>query len=424
MIAMSPASAARPGAFVRLPSRAVPLHLRGRARRMVGRSSRPALGHGAWMSRAHGGHRAPVPPRRDAEWRILRGFEQLFGMSPGGLVARVGAQHAAQLLHELRRARAARRRRGPRSAPARAASRSGCACLTTRKWRSASDATCGRWVMQSTWRPRRQRAQPLPDRARRGAAHARVDLVEHDGRRALRGGGDAHQREHHARQLAAGGDLAQRARRHARVRARSGTRRSRRRSAPKRASGPSPALGRASIDDLERRLGHRELRRAPRTPPSRAPPPPCRTRAARRRARQLVERGRVARPAPPRAGRSSRSAFASRSRSARQRSACSSTAAIVPPCLRFSRASCSRRSSTTARRPGSASSEPGRSAARAAMSCSSYATACRARRERVERLVAAPAPRPARRPRPPAAPSRRAVHRRCGSSASDAAAAA
>ncbi len=47
-------------------------------------------------------------------------------------------------------------------------------------------------------------------------------------------------------------------------------------------------------------------------------------------------------------------AFSSRSISARQRSACSSTLSIVPPCFRFRRSNASRRSSTASRRPGSA----------------------------------------------------------------------
>ena len=48
----------------------------------------------------------------------------------------------------------------------------------------------------------------------------------------------------------------------------------------------------------------------------------------------------------------SSSAFSSRSISARQRSACSSTASIEPPCFRFSRSNASRRSSTASSRPG------------------------------------------------------------------------
>ena len=70
--------------------------------------------------------------------------------------------------------------------------------------------------MQIDLAPGGQRAQLLADGARRLAADAGVDLVEHERRRAGLGG-DAHQREHHARELAARCGLAQRAGGHARV---------------------------------------------------------------------------------------------------------------------------------------------------------------------------------------------------------------
>ena len=67
--------------------------------------------------------------------------------------------------------------------------------LTIVKWRSASDAICGRWVMQMTWRPCGEVAQLLADGAGGLAADARVDLVEDERARAGLGG-DAHQRQH------------------------------------------------------------------------------------------------------------------------------------------------------------------------------------------------------------------------------------
>ena len=92
--------------------------------------------------------------------------------------------------------------------------------LTIVKWRSASEAICGRWVMQMTWRPAGEDAELIADRARGLAADAGVDLVE-DERRRPRLGGDAHEREHHARELAARRGVAQRPGRDAGVRARS-----------------------------------------------------------------------------------------------------------------------------------------------------------------------------------------------------------
>ena len=119
----------------------------------------------------------------------------------------VGAEHPHQLAdHPVA---VERRDRGRRRAPA--------ASLTIVKWRSASAATCGRWVMQRSCRPCASVAQVLADRARGVPADAGVDLVEHEQRPPARAGRarlrDAQQREHHPRELAAGGDLAQRRRR-------------------------------------------------------------------------------------------------------------------------------------------------------------------------------------------------------------------
>ena len=62
----------------------------------------------------------------------------------GGLVAGVGAEHAADLGDQLVAVDALDRRASgsPPAAPSR-----------SRKWVAASEATCGRWVMQITWRP-------------------------------------------------------------------------------------------------------------------------------------------------------------------------------------------------------------------------------------------------------------------------------
>ena len=257
------------------------------------------------------------------------------------------------------------------ASPRLAASRSGCACFTTRKWRVASEATWGRWVMHRTWRLAGQRPQALAHRARRRAADAGVDLVEDDGRRALDGRGDAHQRQHHPRQLAA------------RRRPRAAARPRRPGFGPIRNSTESAPGG---TEPRQRAVaGARPL---PRSPTSNVASAIARSASSAHTAfasarppfsRAGAQAAAPARPARRRARSSSASsravvspAFASRSRSARQRSACSSTASIVPPCFRFRRASCSSRSSTAAkpprvrlqRRRGRSAARPRRPAAR------------------------------------------------------------
>ena len=218
--------------------------------------------------------------------------------------------------------------------------------LTTRKWRCASDATCGRWVMQTTWRPSESARSRSPT-ARAVAPPTPASTSSKTTVPASCGGRDAHQREHDPRQLPARGGLAQRPGRDAGV----GPDQELDRVAPRPGSGSSA-----------RRPPPRTSR--PRAPARRAPPPRARPGSPRCARRASHAAWPPLRPAPrsrPRARCSSRpvasSAPASRSRSARQRSACSSTAAIVPPCFRFRRPSWSRRSSTAARRSGSASSE-------------------------------------------------------------------
>ena len=84
------------------------------------------------------------------------------------------------------------------------------------KWVSASDATCGRWVMQITCCPG-QPAQPLADGACRVPADPGVDLIE-DQASPCGVAGEADQREHDPRELTAGGRLLERRARHPRVR--------------------------------------------------------------------------------------------------------------------------------------------------------------------------------------------------------------
>ena len=170
-----------------------------------------------------------------------------------------------------------------------------------------------------------QPAQPLADRPRRLAADAGVDLVEHQRARPA-GVGDAHQREHHARELPARGDLAQRAGRHARVGrdrqldaiAARGAELLAVLDTPPRTRRPASPAGAARREPprpaaARRPGGRRPARRTARAPPRW--PRPARRRCA---------------PGPPPPSGASRALE-------RQRSACSSTAATVPPCLRLRR---------------------------------------------------------------------------------------
>ena len=77
-------------------------------------------------------------------------------------------------------------------------------------------ATCGRWVMQSTWRPAASPAQALAHRPRRVAADPGVDLVE-DQRALALAAGEPAEREHDPRELAARGGVLERRGRHPRV---------------------------------------------------------------------------------------------------------------------------------------------------------------------------------------------------------------
>ena len=176
-------------------------------------------------------------------------------------------------------------------------------------WRPSASARSCSPTARAVWPP-----MPASTSSNTSVARARL-------------GGDAHQRQHHARELAARGGLAQRARRARRGWARSGTRPRRRR------VGPGVVARRER--DLERRALHRQLGE------------PVAHRLGQRRAAASARASRSARRAPSassaRAASSSRLGVLERLLGARRarrgargtRSACSSTAAIVPPCLRF-----------------------------------------------------------------------------------------
>ena len=136
-------------------------------------------------------------------------------------------------------------------------------------------------------------------------------------------------------------------------------------------AGGDPRVGRdPELDRLRaaRRRSRRDVARA--TPRASRPASPARSSSSATRCSSAAAAlARASAELSPRAppGRSSASAsaasssaarssaFSSRSISARQRSAWASTASTLPPCLRFRRSSASRRSSTAARRAGSAS---------------------------------------------------------------------
>ena len=178
--------------------------------------------------------RAPAEPRRPrddplAAAAIGHVHRVLRRLATAVRLERTGRQAARSSSLACRRAatsssarrRACARARATTSPPAssRTVVRAGSArgSFSIEKWRAASEAICGRCVMQSDLALGGQRAQLLADRARGLAADARVDLVE-DERRPRAVAGHAEQGEHHARQLAAGGGLAQRRGGHAGVR--------------------------------------------------------------------------------------------------------------------------------------------------------------------------------------------------------------
>ena len=165
------------------------------------------------------------------------------------------------------RSRRPARRRRPRSTvrPVAAAA----ASFSIRKCVAASEATCGRWVMQITWRPSPSARSRSPT-ARAVLPPIPASISSKTSVPALAGRPEPDQRQHHPRQLAARGGVAQRRGRHPRV-------------------GGDPQLDRLGAArpeavgvrlerDLERRAVHRQLGELRRRPAPRAAAPPPRAR--------------------------------------------------------------------------------------------------------------------------------------------------
>ena len=290
------------------------------SRRHRRRSTGPQRGlvvrRGAFAGRAGARTRRGAPHRALVRRLAQAALSSSFACRRAATSSGVRAEHPDELARRPRRPRAA----SPSSARAR---RDG--SFAIEKWRAASEAICGRCVMHRTWRPSASAAQLLAHRPRRLAADARVDLVEDERRGADRRSPrpssasitrDSSPPEAISRSGAGG---------HAGVRRDQeldgvGARRPRLARAPARSRTsrpPSPASARRSrtaVGQPRRRLGPRAARSSPAS-------------AAASSAR--------AAPSSAVASSSATSAPASSSRRARQRSACASTAAIVPPCLRF-----------------------------------------------------------------------------------------
>ena len=132
------------------------------------------------------GRRRPGPgaPRRG--WR-------------GDLAVRQAGEHPGDLGHAFGVVEDLDRRRPP-------------SFLTTRRWRSAKHAICGRWVTTSTWRVAASRASRRPTASPARPADAGVDLVEHQRGDSVEVGEDAAAGQHGPGQLAARGALAERQR--------------------------------------------------------------------------------------------------------------------------------------------------------------------------------------------------------------------
>ena len=218
----------------------------GRARRRRSRATSP-----------RGGRARRGTPRR------LARREQL---------ARRPCSRLSERREELRRRRASAR--APRGARRRRAARSACASgrpatFSTRKWRSARLAICGRCVIVTTCARSASRRSVSPTACAVCAADAGVDLVEHH-RLAAADGGD---RERDARELAAGGGLGDRRERQARVRPDQEEPPRRRRTAPG---------SRSRELDAELALAEPDAVRARARPPRRSAAPPARRAVAQR----------------------------------------------------------------------------------------------------------------------------------------------
>ena len=248
MIAMSPGPSRCTRSFVRLPEP-------GGARDLGKRA--PASGRRlvpAGEAASGAGCRKPSKPVAGgaSTGRILRCFEQSFGMSPGRAVAGVRAQHPAELRHELAPVEPARLGPRPRPSPRLALldpKVAGRERGDLRQVRDAHDLPPLARALRSLSPTARAVLPPTP-----ASTSSKTTVGAPPARRR-----DAHQRQHHARELAAGGDLAQPPGRHARL----GAIMSSTESAPRGPNRAAAALGagsRSPSDDLERGLRHRQRR--------------------------------------------------------------------------------------------------------------------------------------------------------------------
>ena len=226
--------------------------------------------------------------------------------------------------------------------------------LTIVKWRSASEAIWGRWVMHSTWPrsselragARRRRARSdrrCPRRPRRRPDRRPVPACAILVEAAIGGAPSLHaDREHHARELSAGGDLTQRPGRDPGL----GAIMNSTASAPVE---PGPAR---EISTSKRGLAHRQRRQLLAHREREWPGLGGRARAAPARARRASRRA-----SPRRLGDRSAALSAPDSSSpARSRAAaCSSTASIAPSVLG---ASAARAPRAALRSPGGSPSSP------------------------------------------------------------------
>ena len=125
--------------------------------------------------------------------------EQLLGMPPGARVARIGSEHAAELLHD--RALLDPLDAGSGDLPAGGLLDPEVALRERGDLRQVGDAEHLALLAEA--------AQPFAHRARRLASDTGVDLVEHE-RGGSAGARHGEKRKHHARQLAAGRGVADR----------------------------------------------------------------------------------------------------------------------------------------------------------------------------------------------------------------------